>query len=64
MLRHALGCEFEPGDNKLFFGPKHNNYTFLMILFGFLIWYYYLSVKEIYFWKVAPAILATTISTF
>ena len=32
-------------DNKLFFGPKHNIYTFFMILIGFLIQYKYLSVK-------------------
>ena len=33
------------GDNNLFFGPKHNIYTFFMILLVYLIWYYYLSVK-------------------
>ena len=33
------------GDDKLFFGPKHNIYALFMILFGLFVWYYYLSVK-------------------
>ena len=33
------------GDDKLFFGPKQNNYAFFTIILVYLIWYYYLSVK-------------------
>ena len=51
------------GDYKLFFGPKHNIYTFFMILFGlfdtiifmsnlsFELWNRKLKIKEIYFKK-------------
>ena len=35
------------GDYKLFFGPKHNIFALLMIIFGLLIQFYYLSVKFI-----------------
>ena len=34
MLCHALAVSSSRCDDKLFFGPKHNIYTFFMILFG------------------------------
>ena len=33
------------GNDKHFFGPKHNIYAFSWFYLVYLIWYYYLSVK-------------------
>ena len=43
----AVSLQFS--DNKLFIGPKHNMYTFFMILFDLFdtIQFYYLSAKSI-----------------
>ena len=48
------------GDNKLFFGPKHNIYALFMILFGLFVcqnlscelWNRKLKIKEIYLKKI------------
>ena len=41
-----LAMSLSLGDNKLFFGPKHNIFAFLMILFGLF------DLKLLFVWEI------------